>query len=132
MSKTLIISTLREEISELSSAIDAQQAILHDLLTRRGKARYKLNCYFDPMARLPLEIQSHVLLSVDSDNSSPKPCPKSPPMVFLGVCRLWRDIAVSTPKLWAKLRMDSLPRGPNYSELCGLWLKRGTEPSLVC
>ncbi|KAK7048985.1 F-box domain-containing protein [Favolaschia claudopus] len=124
MSQTLIISTLREEISELSLVIDAQQAILHDLLTRRAKARYKLNCYSDPMARLPLEIQSHILLSVDSDNCSPKPFPKSPPMVFLGVCRLWRDIAVSTPKLWAKLRMDSLPRGPNHSELCGLWLKR--------
>ncbi|KAK7000428.1 F-box domain-containing protein [Favolaschia claudopus] len=118
------VPELREVIGELSSAIDAQQAILHDLLAKRSEALRKLNFFLDPLARLPLELQSNILLSVDSDNYPPKPIPKSPPMVFLGVCRLWRDIALATPQLWVKIHMDSLPRGSNYAKLCNLWLER--------
>ncbi|KAK7048978.1 F-box domain-containing protein [Favolaschia claudopus] len=118
------VAELHEVIGELSSAIDAQQAILHDLLAKRSEVLRKLNFFLDPLARLPLELQSNILLSVDSDNYPPKPIPKSPPMVFLGVCRLWRDIALATPQLWVKIHIDSLPRGPNYAKLCNLWLER--------
>ncbi|KAK7022381.1 F-box domain-containing protein [Favolaschia claudopus] len=118
------VPELREVISEISSAIDAQQAILHDLLTKRSKALRKLNFFLDPMTRLPLEIQSNILLFVGSNSYPPQPTPKSPPMIFLSVCRLWRDIALATPQLWVKIQMDSLPRRPNYAKLCDMWLKR--------
>ncbi|KAK7000455.1 F-box domain-containing protein [Favolaschia claudopus] len=120
------ILKLREDIDELSSAIDSHRAILPDLLNRRGDARQRLNFYLDPMARLPLEIQSHIFLLVDGDseNDLPKPAPRSPPMLFLNVCRLWRDIALSTPRLWTEIQLDSLPRGSDDSALCKLWLER--------
>ncbi|KAK7022392.1 F-box domain-containing protein [Favolaschia claudopus] len=116
------ISKLQEDIDYLSSAIDAQTAILQDLINRRGDARKRLNFLLDPMARLPLEIQSHIFLEVCVDE--PDNAPNSPPILFLSICRLWREIALSTPKLWAKIQIDSTPRGSSYLELCKLWLER--------
>ncbi|KAK7000437.1 hypothetical protein R3P38DRAFT_3617398 [Favolaschia claudopus] len=81
------------------------------------------------MARLPLEIQSHIFLEACVDQ--PDNAPKSPPILFLSVCGLWRDIALSTPKLWAKIQIDSTPRRSNYLELCKLWLERARSLPLT-
>ncbi|KAK7048971.1 hypothetical protein R3P38DRAFT_3257527 [Favolaschia claudopus] len=117
------IPQLQEHIDALSSAIEAHERAVRDLRKRRSEARHTLNRFLDPMARLPLEIQSHIFLSVDLDSEPPKPDPNAPPMVLTNVCRLWRNIALATPKLWHKLLMD-LPRRPQYAELCELWLGR--------
>ncbi|KAK7000399.1 hypothetical protein R3P38DRAFT_3219299 [Favolaschia claudopus] len=100
-----------------------------------NKALHRLNLCTDPMARLPLEIQSLIFLHVPISTPffvryrhptrgwMPRPTPDARPMVFLGVCRLWRDIALSTPKLWSEIELE-LPRGPEYISLCKLWLTR--------
>ncbi|KAK7048954.1 hypothetical protein R3P38DRAFT_1882608 [Favolaschia claudopus] len=129
MSPNSVTRQLQEHIDELSSSIVAQEAVLLNLRTQRSEARRKLNRFLDPMARLPLEIQSHIFLSVDLDSEPPRPDPNAPPMVFTNVCRLWRDIALATPKLWDALLMD-LPRRPQYAELCKLWLIRARSHPL--
>ncbi|KAK7000452.1 F-box domain-containing protein [Favolaschia claudopus] len=126
-SQTLSVAQLQAHIDTLSTAIEAQKLVLNDLMTRRSEFHRRLNAFLDPMTRLPFEIQCLVFLQVPADDAEdypPKPAPSSPPMALLNVCRLWRDIALSTPELWAKLQMNSLPRGPNFSELCKLWLGR--------
>ncbi|KAK7048942.1 F-box domain-containing protein [Favolaschia claudopus] len=129
MSSTSVVRQLREHLDELSSSIVAQEAVLHNLRTQRSEARRKLNRFLDPMARLPFEIQSHIFLSVDLDSEPPRPDSNAPPMIFTNVCRLWRDIALATPKLWDALLLD-LPRGPQYAEFCKLWLSRACSHSL--
>ncbi|KAK7000415.1 hypothetical protein R3P38DRAFT_3058335 [Favolaschia claudopus] len=95
-------------------------------MSQHKEAQHQLNLFIDPMARLPLEIQSIILLYVAPMEplQNPAPNPNTPPMVFLNVCRLWRDIALATPKLWCRIEMDSLPRGSKYFELCRAWLSR--------
>ncbi|KAK7022374.1 hypothetical protein R3P38DRAFT_2960742 [Favolaschia claudopus] len=123
---------LRAEVEELNSAIETQQLVLHGLMTKRSKARRQLNNLFlDPMARLPFELQSQIMILVPLNpdpgvysRDLPKPSPNVPPMALLGVCRLWREIALATPQLWAGILMDSLPRAPNYVELSKIWLGR--------
>ncbi|KAK7022439.1 hypothetical protein R3P38DRAFT_3195828 [Favolaschia claudopus] len=120
------VAALTRQIDELVAAIESQKTVLQDLMSRHKEAQHRLNLFVDPMARLPLEIQSLVFLCVAPMESlqNPTPKPNTPPMVFLSVCRLWRDIALATPKLWCRNEMDSLPRGPKYFELCGAWLSR--------
>ncbi|KAK7022416.1 hypothetical protein R3P38DRAFT_2960899 [Favolaschia claudopus] len=100
-----------------------------------NKALHRLNLCVDPMARLPLEIQSLVFLHVSistpffdryhhPSGCMPRPTPDARPMVFLSVCRLWRDIALATPELWSEIELELLPRGPEYISLCKLWLTR--------
>ncbi|KAK7048988.1 hypothetical protein R3P38DRAFT_2463868, partial [Favolaschia claudopus] len=125
------IPQLQSHIYQLSYAIEAQTLILHGLMTQRSEARRKLNRFLDPMARLPLELQSHIFLAVDLDVDPPKPHPDAPPMVFLSVCGLWRDIALATPKLWDRLSIDYPSRRPHYSELGKLWLSRARSHPLL-
>ncbi|KAK7048955.1 hypothetical protein R3P38DRAFT_1882611, partial [Favolaschia claudopus] len=122
----LFYPQLRGRIDALSSAIEAQERMLQD--NRSSDAYRDLNFSVDPMARLPLELQSNIFLRCipDSspDNMKTKPDPNVPPMVFMAVSRMWRDIALATPRLWAALRMELLPRSENFVELCRRWMKR--------
>ncbi|KAK7022366.1 hypothetical protein R3P38DRAFT_2960715 [Favolaschia claudopus] len=120
------IPQLQEHIDVLSSAIEAQEQILRDLRHRRTDAYQGLNSLVDPMARLPLELQSDIFLRCfpDSATSMTEPIPSAPPMVFMAVSRMWRDIALATPRLWAALSMEYLPRTDGFVELCRNWMKR--------
>ncbi|KAK7022364.1 hypothetical protein R3P38DRAFT_3271133, partial [Favolaschia claudopus] len=95
---------------------------------RCSDAYRDLNLLVDPIARLPLELQSDIFLRCipdpSPDNMKTKPDPNVPPMVFMAVSRMWRDIALATPRLWAALRMELLPRSENFVELCRRWMKR--------
>ncbi|KAK7000398.1 hypothetical protein R3P38DRAFT_3058258 [Favolaschia claudopus] len=112
--------------SKLAAAIKAKRTHLRDLISRSRQARHKLNLCVDPMARLPLELQSLIFLRALPVVPLWKPAREHNtlgPMVFLNICRLWRDIALATPKLWCDIIMD-LPLGSNYSKLCEVWLRR--------
>ncbi|KAK7048976.1 hypothetical protein R3P38DRAFT_2606873 [Favolaschia claudopus] len=124
MSRNPAISKLQDDIEALSSAINAQKAIIHDLKAKRLEAQHKLNLFLDPIAHLPLELQSHIFLFVDSQSLPQKPNPNVPPILFLRVCRLWRDIALATPMLWTKIKIDTSPCGPNHLGLCAMRLER--------
>ncbi|KAK7000358.1 hypothetical protein R3P38DRAFT_3058089 [Favolaschia claudopus] len=120
-------SELRKQIEDLSSEIEVQKAVLEDLIHQRSRAQRNLNAVLDPMARLPVELQSKIFvhcLCIDEDEGASRPDPKLAPMLFSNVCQLWRDIALSTPELWTHLRMESSPRGSNYSQLYEIWLER--------
>ncbi|KAK7000412.1 F-box domain-containing protein [Favolaschia claudopus] len=118
------VTELRQHINQLSSTIEAQRRLLMDLEEQQSEARQTLNSFLDPMARLPFEIQSQIFVGLITNSYDPIPDPEKVPLVLLGVCKLWRAVALSTPKLWAKIQMEDLPRGPDYSELCRMWLER--------
>ncbi|KAK7022415.1 hypothetical protein R3P38DRAFT_2960898 [Favolaschia claudopus] len=113
--------------SKLAAAIKAKRTLLRDLISQSRQARHKLNLCVDPMARLPLELRSLIFLRVLP--VEPVVTPKAPPMVLLNVCRLWRDIALATPKLWCDIEM-ALPLGSKYSKLCEVWLSRARSMPL--
>ncbi|KAJ6593180.1 hypothetical protein B0H19DRAFT_1245980 [Mycena capillaripes] len=77
---------LCERIEQLSAAIELQKQVLRDLETNRINARRALNAIF--MRCLP---------------DSPGPDLDSAPMLLLGICQRWSDIAISTPSLWATI-----------------------------
>ncbi|KAJ7738337.1 hypothetical protein B0H16DRAFT_1891361 [Mycena metata] len=92
---------LDKRIEVLSLAIELQHQVLRDLETKRSLARMDLNTICDPMARLPLEISSEIFLRCLPDSPGPG-CDDSPTVLLL-VCRLWHEIASSTPLLWTTL-----------------------------
>ncbi|KAK7000362.1 hypothetical protein R3P38DRAFT_3058106 [Favolaschia claudopus] len=98
--------------------------LILDLEQQRSKAGSQLNSLRDPMARLPREIQSHIFLDVEPSLHRALTDPDNNPLVLLRVCRLWRVIALSTPRLWTDLSMISLPRSANYTLLCREWMER--------
>ncbi|KAK7064916.1 hypothetical protein R3P38DRAFT_2827026 [Favolaschia claudopus] len=115
-----VIAELQEHLSKLALAIEVQKEILRDLEKQQSQALSRLNNCFDPVARLPLELQSEIFLCcLPSQELTVNT--RGPPLLFLRVSRLWRDIALATPKLWAHLSI-AFPR--HSLDLCESWIKR--------
>ncbi|KAK7000365.1 hypothetical protein R3P38DRAFT_3058115 [Favolaschia claudopus] len=81
--------------------------LLHDLEAQRSQTRRRLNSLRDPMAHFV-----------------PSMSPENVPMIFLGICQLWRGIALSTPRLWTTISMSGSPRTVGYSTLAEKWMER--------
>ncbi|KAJ7488860.1 hypothetical protein FB451DRAFT_1125105 [Mycena latifolia] len=113
------VANLHARIEELSLAIARQKAILRDLEKAKSDVQSDLNSILDPMAKLPVEISSDIFMRCLSEDAIPTPDPTVAPLLFLNVCRSWNTIAISTPSLWAGIRLES-PR----TELMKLWLSR--------
>ncbi|KAK6966827.1 hypothetical protein R3P38DRAFT_3152153 [Favolaschia claudopus] len=124
MSRASTAAHLRGELRDLSSAIEIQIQVLRDLRKQQSDVRKRLNAVLDPMALLPLELQSEIFVRCVSDDLDCIMDPKNFPLAFLLVSRLWRDIALSTPRLWTRLRINVF-RNSNIAsaELVPSWIK---------
>ncbi|KAJ7769074.1 hypothetical protein DFH07DRAFT_806813 [Mycena maculata] len=99
---SVAVTTLLEE---LSLTIARQREVLRQLETQKSTVQSNLNAILDPMSRLPLEISSDIMLSCLPTILHPDP--HVAPMIFLGICHSWSNIAVSTPALWSDIRINS-------------------------
>ncbi|KAJ7490714.1 hypothetical protein FB451DRAFT_1552340 [Mycena latifolia] len=125
------VAALNARIEELSLVITRQKNILRDLEQQRSDVQSDLNNILDPMAKLPLEILSDILMRCLSNEPLPSPDPNTPPMLFMSVCRSWNKIAISTPSLWAGIRIESpLARAYGFDKLLELWLSRARSRPL--
>ncbi|KAJ7463731.1 hypothetical protein FB451DRAFT_1094883 [Mycena latifolia] len=77
------------------------------------------------MAKMPVEISSDIFMRCLSYDPIPTPDSTAAPLLFLNVCRSWNTTAISTPSLWAGIRLES-PR----TELMKLWLSRARNHPL--
>ncbi|KAJ7369056.1 hypothetical protein DFH08DRAFT_947935 [Mycena albidolilacea] len=85
-----------------------------------------------PILTLPNEITSEIFMHcLPSSSYLPStPNPRNAPMLLLHICKAWRSVAISTPSLWAELRLtlDRLPRSffeaENLEIFLADWLAR--------
>ncbi|KAJ7794143.1 hypothetical protein B0H14DRAFT_2923878 [Mycena olivaceomarginata] len=109
-------------MSRFQSPIASSESIAHR----------QLNTIRDPVERLPLEISSEIFLqclpSSESSGSTvfpPKPHRLTAPMLLLNICNAWTDVALSTPALWAAIRLDC-----QGARLLQCWLQRARHCAL--
>nr|GAT53100.1 predicted protein [Mycena chlorophos] len=103
------------------------------LLQRENSGlRRKLLPVDDPPARgfpirsLPAEIVAEVFKHC-ADGDHNRASPRSCPLLLLRVCRLWRDIASSTPALWSTFNYDLGYPGQNVASMDWDALFRATD-----
>ncbi|KAJ7146177.1 hypothetical protein C8R44DRAFT_599326, partial [Mycena epipterygia] len=89
--------TLRDRLA----ALDAQISVLE---AERKIIRKELRTISYPVLKLPPEITSgifvHCLPTLPSD-----PRLLEAPLLLLGICKGWREIALQTPALWASFKI---------------------------
>ncbi|KAJ7250292.1 hypothetical protein C8J57DRAFT_681821 [Mycena rebaudengoi] len=125
---------LRDRMAELDSAIralDAQKSVLE---AERRLVRKKLRSLDYPVLTLPAEITSEIFIRclppIPSGPTSrfPKnPSRRDAPLILLEICRAWREIAQTTPGLWASCEItDYVPSRAFalYSDKLSSWLSR--------
>ena len=100
---------------------------IQELQERRRELRTRMNVNHDPfILKLPPEVASHIFLLSMGARDAYKVSGNGLPTPFLlgAVCRGWRQLARSTPRLWSTLdfnltdSMDALPH------LVADWLER--------
>ncbi|KAJ7864839.1 hypothetical protein B0H14DRAFT_2183035, partial [Mycena olivaceomarginata] len=87
---------------------------------------------------LPPELLAEIFffcLPFDEDGLPIRADPDEAPLNLCAVCRQWRSIALTTPKLWSSLFLDYLLwHGPVsqalYVDLCHKWLARAQSTPL--
>ncbi|KAJ7613013.1 hypothetical protein FB45DRAFT_1112673 [Roridomyces roridus] len=121
------VHTLRRRVNSLVDAIERQKDVLRNLERQCSDAQSELNALLDPMARLPIEIASDILLQA---------IPTRPTwdslLIFLRVCRAWSNLAVATPFLWSTITDSGIPQA-QFATVLEKWLSlaRGLPLSLI-
>ncbi|KAJ7639397.1 hypothetical protein FB45DRAFT_426170 [Roridomyces roridus] len=111
------IEDLRKHLTRLEAQIIHLRRVLVHAERQRIAVQEQLQKVATfPVVSLPVEITiqifTHCLPTIkELLKSSRHSDLRDPPLVFLGVCRRWRDIALGTPALWSTLQMrfDAIP-----------------------
>ncbi|KAJ6480955.1 hypothetical protein C8R45DRAFT_318783 [Mycena sanguinolenta] len=78
-------------------------------LTMDKKAidNYLLRIIYPILTRIPVEITSEIFLHCLPALDAALPSPNSAPLLLGRICRTWRDIAYTNPRLWAVMKICS-------------------------
>ncbi|KAJ7044779.1 hypothetical protein C8F04DRAFT_1069519 [Mycena alexandri] len=116
---------LRERIADLADSISRQKLLLDDLQAQLDAVVY-------PVLTLPPEITSEIFIqclpvdrSIDAVNTA------EAPLLLTHICGVWRQIAISTPELWATFEVDVFYRHLCLAEIANTWLGRTGECPLT-
>jgi hypothetical protein len=101
---------LRARLAQVDESILELKLRLKALEDTRKSILRQLDGVVYPVLTLPHDITSSIFLHcLPADtNSAAKKGPNSTraPILLLPVCRTWRDIALSTPRLWASFQLN--------------------------
>ncbi|KAJ7641446.1 hypothetical protein FB45DRAFT_1125261 [Roridomyces roridus] len=115
----MYVTEIQTRIDQVSLDIEQQKEVLKELERRKSALQRQLNDVRDPIARLPLEISSDILLE----------CGLQDPTLLMNVCKRWFEIVESTPALWAEIRIE-YPCPEGCRRRLDTWLQRAASHPL--
>ncbi|KAJ7279589.1 hypothetical protein C8J57DRAFT_1570431 [Mycena rebaudengoi] len=122
-------SAARARISELDGRVlDLERALALARLERQELFETHLAPYTYPILTLPSEITSEIFLHfIPVYPERPDPRRIESPTRLGQICRSWREIAFSTPRLWRAIKLD-LDQTPSTHilqlDILSTWLVR--------
>ncbi|KAJ6564624.1 hypothetical protein B0H19DRAFT_1141566 [Mycena capillaripes] len=118
----------RQEAASLTEEILRIQSHLDELTRKRDCLETFIDAHLallSPARRLPQDVIRAVFIaSMPTDNAGMTP--KEVPLVLCQICSAWRYVALSTPQLWASIRIV-IPRNSKIEQLADgitCWLSR--------
>ncbi|KAJ6510385.1 hypothetical protein C8R45DRAFT_813932 [Mycena sanguinolenta] len=132
-----ILADLRARLVELNLGISHLRGPLlrpNRLVEERYVVRRALDSIvFYPILTVPPEIMQEIFVFCLPDDSEGPLVPdrKVAPLLLLNVCRKWREIALSAPRLWASIRVNLRSECfDNSLPLLECWLARARSVPL--
>jgi hypothetical protein len=110
---------LDARIQTLEEALFAAKLERQDLQTH-------LDAYKYPILTLPTEITSEIFVNfLPAYPACPPAIGLSSPHILVQICRTWREIALSTPRLWRAIELRLPTRSPTKPlDLLRTWISR--------
>lgn len=125
---------LQRELEDLDLHISQVEALLRQLRGKAMELKETITHRSSPVLRLPPEVLADIFEACLPEITWPKDGPTVPnatmPLVFGKVCRMWRDVAWSTPKLWSGISLLLENSTPTDCELLQEWLSRSGHSPL--
>ncbi|KAG2358259.1 hypothetical protein BDR07DRAFT_1612016 [Suillus spraguei] len=108
------LDTVLDEILDLEAVMDRVRNLHRELIEKKDKITQSMNFHEGLVSyiwRLPNELLSqifhHCLPDTDPKiNRFSPPSGLKAPMLLMGICRRWREVAASTPSLWCRLHLE--------------------------
>ncbi|KAJ7119444.1 hypothetical protein C8R44DRAFT_788092 [Mycena epipterygia] len=134
-----LVCDLRSRLVELDLGIShftggpSQLLRPNRLIEERYVVRRALDSIFYPILTVPPEIMEEIFVfCLPEDRGEPVvPDPSVAPLVLLNVCTHWRNVALSTPRLWCSIRVNlRLQHFNNSLPLLECWLARAKSRPL--
>ena len=116
--------TIASQLSALQSSLsllESENARLQSKIKTITGQVFRKKSYISPQRRLPKEMLGEIFVAhVRLDWKAP--------LIDASVCKRWRSVALSTPRLWSFLRFPSSPF--DHPRLITLWLQRASNAPL--
>ncbi|KAF7970720.1 hypothetical protein HWV62_23210 [Athelia sp. TMB] len=124
-----VVSAKQAHLAQIENEIDRLLSLLDPLLRARDLAQKSLSEHtslLSPARRVPPEIWSDIFTRCLPDAAHVTIDYAHAPLLFMQICRHWRSIALSTPRLWTYLtvraRNEAIPEPSSL--LVKEWLSR--------
>lgn len=118
---------IQSELSRVDSEMTRVQIILDQLECERQRLLESLTQYqalASPIRRLPTEILSSIFTTIPRDQPFDM---SNSPMLLTRICSRWRDVAISTPRMWNYIDFyvdEQLNTKPFTITMWKVWLSR--------
>ncbi|KAJ7262363.1 hypothetical protein C8J57DRAFT_1563738 [Mycena rebaudengoi] len=122
-------SHIRERMTDLDAQVLALEQAPEAVRLERQDLQTRLDAYKYPILTLPIEITSEIFVHFLP------PYPERPPALGLSsphilghICRTWREIAFSTPRLWRAINLSLPTKSPTKAlDLLRTWVSRSKD-----
>ncbi|KAK7434207.1 hypothetical protein VKT23_020337 [Stygiomarasmius scandens] len=115
-----LLSKPLEKLGQLDSEIARLEAVLANLRQERDDVQEYVNAHqrlLSPSLRLPPEILSEIFVFCLPEDRNPVCSVSQAPLLLGLVCRSWREVCLSTPRLWSAVHVV-LPTGGEITSMC--------------
>ncbi|KAF7357892.1 hypothetical protein MVEN_00835500 [Mycena venus] len=110
------IKALLSEPSQRLKHLDDEIAVLQRALDKLSEERDALSAYvkahkalMSPIRRLPLDILEHIFVACLPTHRNCVMSAKEAPVILGRICSSWRNISLTTPRLWCRLHIVEPP-----------------------
>ncbi|KAJ7434902.1 hypothetical protein B0H11DRAFT_2115982 [Mycena galericulata] len=127
----------REEIAVLTDEIVVTQALLDELISKRAILDEFVAAHLalaSPVRRVPTDIMQEIFVASLPSGQNSTITEQDAPLLLCHICRAWRGLALSMPRLWASLHIVAPPnvRMISMNDTVNSWLSRsGTLPLAI-
>ncbi|KAF5361516.1 hypothetical protein D9758_006136 [Tetrapyrgos nigripes] len=107
-----LISSMLNDSKEVVDALDKDiislRATMHKCMHRRNKLLSRMDAHralISPIRRVSAEVMSEIFSHCLSEDHNPVRSIAEAPLLLTRICRSWREIALSDPRLWSAIHI---------------------------
>ncbi|KAJ6566856.1 hypothetical protein B0H19DRAFT_1138746 [Mycena capillaripes] len=124
----------QKDVVDLTEDIARLRFLIDEATRKRDELQQFINAHLalvSPARRLPEDIVREIFMATLSSTRNSVISPDEAPLLLCQICKSWRTVALTTPRLWASVHIviPTESKLPRLANTVSAWLRRsGTVP----